>query len=144
MKNKRYYMFAKVLLPNGKIKEVLISSVLRHALIYEKKTLHNKYWFKTLTGKYLTISVLHYYLGHTLLTVGKVLFVGFKPLNELQKHKMTYSRNQFVTSKALKDGTAFHYLKHNYSWYNKVRIWLAVSMWTKTINTKNKKGFIKK
>ena len=47
-----------------------------------------------------------------------------------RSHDWHWTRNQFVTPNHLMDfDSAYNYLKHDYSWYNKFAIWVALRYW---------------
>lgn len=125
MSNTRQYIWCLIEFPNGDQKWYCISRVLREALLLEKK--QNRFWKNTMIGNYLTISTSQYVRNQTRLTVGKVRKVS---ISNHKAYNYNWTRNQFVTEEHLMNfKSAYNYLKHDYSWYNRLSIWVALRYW---------------
>lgn len=125
MHHRREYIWCLVELMDGRQEWYCISRVLREALFFEKKI--NPYWKNTLIGCYLNVARSKYHHGEARLTVGKVRKIRIYHRRPKDWH---WTRNQFVTADHLEDfKDAYHYLKHNYAWYNAFAIWQALLYW---------------
>lgn len=131
------YIWVLVELPNGKREWYCVSKVLKKALLWEKNVCHNPFWRNTLNGKYLTVARSKYVHNHALLTVGRVVKVRIKNKRVTDWH---WTRNQFITTKHLDNFVdAYNYLKHDYDWFNRLRIKLALRKWQKISQARRKK-----
>lgn len=136
MQTKRF-IWALIEFTNGDKKWYCISRILRESLLIEKE--NNKFWKKQMIGNYITLSTSEYNNGRASLTVGKII-----KLNILSHGTKgwNWTRNQFVTPEHLlnfKD--AYNYLKHDYHWYNRFSIWVALKYWhNELLQTKIRKS----
>lgn len=122
---KRTYIWALIEFTNGNKEWYCISRVLRESLLAERKV--NRYWKNTMIGNYITVSTCEYVNNRTKLTVGKITKLS---LSGRGTHGFHWTRNQFVTPDHLLDfRDAYNYLKHDYSWYNRFAIWVALKYW---------------
>ena len=125
MSNKRQYIWFLIELTNGEQRWFCVSRVLREAILQEKKV--NQFWKNTMIGNYITVSTSKYVKGQTHLTVGKIKKIS---ISTHKSYKENWTRNQFVTpDHLLKFKSAFNYLKHDYRWYNRFAIWVAMKYW---------------
>ena len=126
MKKKKEYIWCLIEFPDGRKEWYCVSKLLRQALFLEKKI--NRYWKNTLIGCYINASTTEYSHDHqTRLTVGRIEKIK---ILSYRSHDWHWTRNQFVTPNHLMDfDSAYNYLKHDYSWYNKFAIWVALRYW---------------
>lgn len=125
VKNRRQYIWAKIELTNGCEKWYCISRVLRESLLIEKE--NNRFWKKEMIGNYITVATTEYVQNRAHLTVGKVKKIS---VSSHGTHSWNWTRNQFVTPSHLLDfKDAYNYLRHDYSWYNRFAIWVALRYW---------------
>ncbi|MBP2058186.1 hypothetical protein J2Z60_001363 [Lactobacillus colini] len=130
------YIWVLIELPNGKREWYCLSKVLKRALLWEKNVRHNRFWRNTLNGKYLTVARSPYIHNYALLTVGRVVKVRITHKRVSDWH---WTRNQFITAKHLDDlEDAYNYLKHDYSWLNRIRIKHALKKWQKISHRRKK------
>lgn len=125
MKQKNQYIWFLIEFTNGNKEWYCVSRVLRSAIFREKKT--NQFWKNTMIGNYITVATADYYKGRTRLTVGKIIKINISS-KATKRHNWT--RNQFVTPDHLlnfKD--SYNYLRHDYTWYNRFAIWVALKYW---------------
>lgn len=93
-------------------------------------------------GNYITVSTRKYVQDQTQLTVGKITKIKILYHGSQKYH---WTRNQFVTPEHLMNfSDCYNYLKHDYAWYNRFSIWLALKYWhnellRKELVTKQKK-----
>lgn len=139
---KKAYIWCLVELPNGNKEWYSLSKKIRYALLIERK--HNYFWKQSLIGNYITVARSKYIYNRTRLSVGRVEKIIIKNRGATDWH---WSRNQFVTTEHLlnlKD--SYNYLKHDYSWYNRLAIKMALIYWhNKLLQNKieSKRNFIK-
>lgn len=137
---KRQYIWALIEMTSGEKQWYCISRVLRESLLIEK--VNNRFWKNTMIGNYITVSTKEYVHNHTQLTVGKITKLS---LSGRGSHSWNWTRNQFVTPDHLLDlKNAYNYLRHDYQWYNRFSIWVALNYWhtqlmQKEIKKKKKK-----
>lgn len=130
-----YYIWALIELTNGEKEWYCLSKVLRNALLWERDVQHNPYWKNTLIGNYLTVARSNYVNNQARLTVGKVKKIRIYHRRPQDFH---WTRNQFINAEALKNRKyAFNYLKHDYSWYNRFAIWVALQYWNNQLKMKS-------
>lgn len=126
-KNNREFYWCLVELPNGKKEWYCISRVLREAINWEREQNQNRFWKKTLIGNYINLSVSPYQHDHAQLSVGKICKIRIRHQGAKDWH---WTRNQFVTPAELMNfKQAYNYLKHDYRWYNRWAIKLALRYW---------------
>lgn len=125
MNKKREYIWCLIEFPNGDEKWYCVSRVLREALLMAKK--NDRYWKKKFMGNYLTVALDKYTFDRAPLTVGKVKKIS---ISTHRTNSWNWTRNQFVTPDHLMNfNSAYNYLKHDYSWYNRFSIWMALRYW---------------
>lgn len=125
MAAKRQYIWALIEFTNGDKKWYCISRVLRESLLIEKE--NNRFWKNEMIGNYLTVATTHYIHDRAHLTVGKVTKLS---VSHHGTSSYNWTRNQFVTPDHLlnfKD--SYNYLRHDYAWYNRFAIWVALKYW---------------
>ncbi len=138
-KNKTY-IWALIEFTNGNKEWYCISRVLRQSILIERE--HNRYWKKKMIGNYITVSTTEYVMNRTHLTVGKITKMS---VSHHGTHKWNWTRNQFVTPEHLLDfRDAYNYLKHDYIWYNRFSIWIALNYWHNELLQKRIKQMKKK
>lgn len=136
------YIWVLVELPNGKREWYCVSKVLKKALLWEKNVCHNKFWRNTLNGKYLTVARSRYIHNYALLTVARVVKVRIKDKRVKDWH---WTRNQFITAQHLENlDDAYNYLKHDYDWFNRIRIKRALKKWQKISHERQQKKLTQK
>ena len=137
MKNKAqnaYFIWILVELPNGQRQWYCISKILRHALYWERDKNKNKFWKNSLIGSYINVATSVYVHNQARLTVAKVLKIRIYPKRPQDWH---WTRKQFISEDSLKHfNTAYNFMKHNYSWYNKIAIWFALRHWKNELTQK--------
>ena len=125
MQKRHEYIWCLIELSNGNKEWYCLSKVLRRALFIEKK--HNQFWKKTMIGNYITVARSKYIRGRARLTVGRIEKIRIRKNGAADWH---WSRNQFVTAEHLLDlKDSFNYLKHDYCWYNRLAIKVALIYW---------------
>lgn len=140
----RTYIWLKIRFKDDEEKWYCVSRVLRESLLMEKTT--NRFWKNKMIGNYITVSTTEYYHNRTRLTVGKIIKIN---LSHHGTGGSNWTRNQFVTPEHLLNfRDAYNYLKHDYSWYNRLAIWCALFYWHNELLQqrikKNKKKLRKK
>lgn len=139
-KYKKEFIWCLIEFPNHKKEWYCISRVLREALFAERKV--NRYWKNTMIGNYITVSTTKYINGYTRLTVGKVTKIRILHHGSKDYH---WTRNQFVTADHLMNfKDAFNYLKHNYTWYNRLAIAVSLYYWHNCLLIKQNRQLRKK
>ncbi|TSO25336.1 hypothetical protein [Lactobacillus sp. LL6] len=124
-KYKREFIWFLIEFPDNHKEWYCVSHVLREALFAERSV--NQYWKNTMIGNYITVSISKYVNGRARLRVGKVTKIRILHHGSKDYH---WTRNQFVTPDHLKNfSDAFNYLKHNYTWYNKLAIATSLYYW---------------
>lgn len=125
MTNRRQYIWALIEFTDGNKQWYCISRVLRESLLIEKA--NNRFWKKKMIGNYITVSTTRYVHDHAHLTVGKITKLN---ISWHGTSSYNWTRNQFVTPEHLLNfRDAFNYLKHDYAWYNRFAIWVALKYW---------------
>lgn len=126
-KHNAYFIWILVQLPNNDKQWYCVSKVLRHALYWERDKNQNKYWKNSLIGNYINVATSNYVHNQARLTVGKVLKIRIYSKRPQDWH---WTRNQFISEDSLLHfRSAYNYMKHNYSWYNRISIWFALQHW---------------
>lgn len=135
-KYKKEYIWCLIEFPDGKKEWYCISRVLREALLAEKKV--NQFWKNTMIGNYITVSTTKYINGKARLKVGKITKI--RVLGHGSRN-YRWTRNQFVTPDHLMNyRDAYNYLKHNYTWYNRLSIATSLYYWhNELLKTRNRK-----
>ncbi len=78
-------------------------------------------------GNYITVARSKYIKGRARLTVGRIEKIRIRKSSAADWH---WSRNQFITTEHLlnlKD--SYNYLRHDYCWYNRLAIKMALIYW---------------
>lgn len=134
------YIWFLIEFTNGDKEWYCVSRVLRKALFAEKR--NNRFWKNTMIGNYITVSTTEYRNNRSRLTVGKITKIN---ISSRSAKKYNWTRNQFVTPDHLLNfRDSYNYLRHDYSWYNRFAIWIALKYWhnelkISDIRTKKKK-----
>lgn len=135
MHRKKEYIWCQVQVMNGNKEWYCVSRVLREALMAERK--NNPYWKSKLIGCYMNVARSQYRYGRARIEAVKVIKIRIFHHRANDWH---WTRNQFVTADHLRNfGDAYHYLKHDYAWYNRFSIWHSLYYWHVELEKKNLK-----
>lgn len=136
MKKENTYIWALIEFTNGYKKWYCISRVLRNSLLIERE--NNRFWKNKMIGNFITVSKSKYHNKRANLTVGKITKLN---ISSHRTSGWNWTRNQFITPEHLLDfRDAYNYLKHDYSWYNRFSIWMALRIWhNEILANKNRK-----
>ncbi|WP_369823586.1 hypothetical protein [Lactobacillus sp. HT06-2] len=132
MARQKTYIWCKLEFTDGTQSWYCISRVLRKAILIEKK--QNRFWKNELINNYITVATTEYKNNRARLTVGKILEVS---VSHHGTPGSNWTRNQFVTPEHLLNfKSAYNYLKHDYTWYNRLAIWVALRYWHNELKQK--------
>lgn len=126
MRRRREFIWCLVELTSGRREWYCISRMLRQALFAERKI--NPFWKNTLIGCYLNVGRSAYRYDIARIAVAKVVKIRIFHHGPRDWH---WTRNQFVTPEHLEKSVrdCYHYLKHDYIWYNRLAIWHSLFYW---------------